>query len=205
MKFNELMKKIDEARKDEDTNLPDWLVDEDIEIGLETVKELAENDGDVSTWLQSEKDRAVTKGIETYKENTLPGIVEEKVEEKYQEEHPEETEEQKRIRELENKFEKQKKETKRESLKNLASSMLNKKELGNLTDVVPYLIGEDEATTKERVDTFAEKITEYTENRVESTTEKLAKKFGKEPGDFKETSSGDEGEEAGLKYPSMEK
>jgi membrane-bound lytic murein transglycosylase len=123
--------------------------------------------------LKSYRDQYFTKSLETWKENNLNKIVEEKVKERV----PEESEEQKQIRELKEMVENERKARKRESLKNYVISELNNEELP--LDPADYLIGEDEEQTK----TIVEKYKEAIKKDRKKTSEQLLKQNGREPAD----------------------
>jgi len=212
MKLSKLKNKIKESQNNDNQELPDWLASvdvEDIQIGVDTVEKLAEDeDGEVGKWIKSYTDRKVSKGIETYKEKTLPDLVSEKVEEKYKKEHPEETEEQKRIRKLEEEQEKQRRENKRLKLKENVNGILSENDLGNMNNVAPLLVGDDEETTKAQTERFVESVKEFASNKVQKTTEKLADKFGTSVEDLQEgetdSDSSSKSPLGGFEYPSMQ-
>lgn len=111
--------------------------------------------------LQPRLDQNFTKGLNSWKENNLSKLVDDKVKELY----PEETEEQRRIRSLEQDLENQRKEYQREKLMNKAVSHAS--EQGLPTEVVSYFIGEDEDSTMKNLETFKETYDKAVQNAVE--------------------------------------
>jgi len=123
--------------------------------------------------LQSITDQAVTRGIETFKEKTLPGLV--KAE--YDKLHPPETEDQKRLRELEIKIEQTERERVRSELKTKAIAALTQQGLPAKTaeKIVGYLVADDETATMANV----ELLTQEWSQSVTSAVEERFKKGGR--------------------------
>ncbi len=113
---------------------------------LDDVKRAVEENDEVKNWLQSEKDRHFSKGLETWKQKTLPGILDEEREKIRKELNPEETPEQKELRELREKFERAERERRRESLRNKAYKQATEK--GLPVDLLDFLVTDDEETTQ---------------------------------------------------------
>ncbi|WP_407268946.1 DUF4355 domain-containing protein [Radiobacillus sp. PE A8.2] len=111
--------------------------------------------------LQPKLDNNFTKGLETWKKNNLKKIVDEEVKKS----NPKETPEQKRIRELEDQFTSMEKEKTRESLKNKALTTLNEKKLPS--NLIDYLIGEDEESTLSNLGKFEEVFTTQLQSAVD--------------------------------------
>lgn len=91
--------------------------------------------------LQPKLDQHFTKGLETWKEKTLPGLLEEEIKKKF----PDETEEQKRLRILEDELTKERQARIKSELANKATTLATQK--GLPVDLVPYFVGQDEETT----------------------------------------------------------
>jgi len=141
-------------------------------VNLDSVKEFLEKDEDGKKYLQSQKDAAVTKGIDTFKEKTMPGLIEEQISKKF----PEETAEQKRLRQLEDDNKKFQNEVKRERLLNKAIAHATEK--GFPTKFIEKFLGEDEETTLASIDAFGEMYN----TSVSAAVETKFKENGREGG-----------------------
>jgi len=119
-------------------------------LDLERVKEYADKQEDGKKWLQSYTDNKVTKGIDTFKEKTLPGLIEAEKEKIRVELNPEETEEQKKLRKLEGDLEIEKKARLKTELLNLAIKRADEKNLPKT--FLDRFIGEDETSTIKNLD-----------------------------------------------------
>jgi hypothetical protein len=91
--------------------------------------------------LQPRLDQHFTKGLETWKEKTLPGLIDEEIKKKF----PAETEEQKRLRKLEEELEKERQARIKSELINKATTLATQK--GLPVDLVAYFVGQDEEST----------------------------------------------------------
>ncbi|MFC7442724.1 DUF4355 domain-containing protein [Laceyella putida] len=103
-------------------------------------------------WLQAEKDRAVTKGIETWKNNNLDKLVQDKLNEL----NPPETEAEKRLRKLEQELEKERNERVRESLRNKAYKQATEK--GLPVELLDFLVADTEESTMENLSTLKGRV-----------------------------------------------
>jgi hypothetical protein len=117
-------------------------------VSIDSVKEFLEKDEAGKKLLQTQKDAAVTKGIETFKEKTMPGLLEDEIKKKF----PDETAEQKRMRELETKQQKLEAEIKRKDLHNKAISLATEKKLP--IKLMEKFLGEDEDATLKNIEEF---------------------------------------------------
>jgi len=125
------------------------------------------NDSDFKSFMDSEKDKHLTKGIETFKTNNLDRIYTER----YLEEHPETDEKEiarnKRISDLETESANNKKDATRERLTNKALRMLHEKGLHDCDDFVDeFFIGIDETTTMEKITKFESMIKPQVDSQV---------------------------------------
>lgn len=91
--------------------------------------------------LQPRLDAHFTKGLETWKEKTLPTILDEEIKKKF----PGETEEQKRLRNLEEELAKERQARVKSELVNKATTLATQK--GLPVEIVSYFVGQDEDTT----------------------------------------------------------
>jgi hypothetical protein len=104
------------------------------------------NDTDFKSFLDSEKDKHLTKGIETFKKNNLQTLVDAE----YKKQHPEADPANEALREVQKELEDMKTEKLRTDLKNTGIKYATEKKLP--VDLVDYLIGSDENATKANLD-----------------------------------------------------
>lgn len=130
------------------------------QVTLEGVESFLETD-EGKRFLQPKLDKYFSKGLDTWKEKNLKKLVDEEV----RKQNPSETPEQKRIRELEEQFAALEKEKTRESLKNKALTLLNEKKLP--TNLVDFIIGQDEETTLSNLEQYEEVFTNQLQSAVE--------------------------------------
>jgi len=169
MKLSDIIAKIQKGEtltSEEITSLQNIkLLDQD------NVKDYLEKDETGKRYLQSLTDSAVTKGIATFKEKTLPGLIDEEVKKK----NPELTEDQKKIQQLATDLETMKSEAKKANLKSFAITLVTEKKIP--LKLVDFLIGSDEDSTKANVELFA---TEFT-NSLSSAVQEQFKNHGRKP------------------------
>ena len=91
--------------------------------------------------LQPRIDSHFAKGLETWKEKTLPGLIEEEIKKKF----PAETEEQKRLRKLEEELAQERQARLKSELQNKATTVATQK--GLPVEIISYFVGQDEDTT----------------------------------------------------------
>lgn len=91
--------------------------------------------------LQPKLDSHFTKGLETWKEKTLPSLIEDEIKKKF----PGETEEEKRLRILEEELAKERQARVRSELHNKAATLATQK--GLPVELVAYFVGQDEDST----------------------------------------------------------
>lgn len=138
---------------------------------LDGIKNFLEQDEEGKKWFQSEKDRAVSKGIETWKTNNL-----EKLKQEIKNElNPPKTETEKRLAALEQELEQERKSRLRESLRNTAYRQATEK--GLPVELLDYLIGEDEASTLANLSTL-EKVWEDEKKKL---VDQQFRQNGREP------------------------
>jgi len=160
----DLIKLIDTLKDDDD-------VDESVK-GSELVKKFSGleafkgkmNDADFKSYMDSEKDKHLTKGIETFKTNNLSALIDIEVKKKYPTKDPNEL----AMENMKAEMEKMKTESARKDLKTNAMKQLSDKKLP--TDLVDYFIGADEATTTENLTKFE---TMFNAGVTSSVAEKL--------------------------------
>lgn len=91
--------------------------------------------------LQPRLDAHFTKGLETWKEKTLPSLLDEEIKKKF----PGETEEQKRLRKLEEELAQERQARLKSELINKATTLATQK--GLPAELVAYFVGQDEDST----------------------------------------------------------
>ena len=142
-------------------------------VDLDTVKDAVKNDKEVEKWLLSEKDSAVTKGIEGWKEKSLPGEIKSAEEKLRLELSPQETEDQKKVRELLESHTTLKSELAKEKMLAVAKDKLS--ELGLSHSLAKHFVGETEESTIENINSLG---TEYNEG-IKTAVEKEFKANGR--------------------------
>lgn len=111
------------------------------------------SDTNVQSWLDSEKDKHSNKSLETWKANNLQKLIDEEIAKRYPEEDPKD----KAVRDLQKRLEDMENEKTRQKLINLA---LKEGKDAVPSELIPFLIGEDEAATAGNVKTFKEALDE---------------------------------------------
>ncbi|HBJ2612308.1 TPA: DUF4355 domain-containing protein [Clostridium botulinum] len=155
--------------------------------GLEVFKQKINTDKDFKSFIDSLKDTHLSKGLDTWKQNNLQSLIDEKIKELYPEEDPKDTELVKLKQEMEN----MKKETLRKELTNKALKKMTDE--GLPTDLVDFLVGADEDSTVKNIDLFKEKFTD----KLETTVKERLKDNSYTP------PSGDSNPEGGLDFISV--
>jgi len=115
--------------------------------GLEAFKSRI-NEADFKSFMDSEKDKHLTKGLETFKTNNLTALVDAEVKKKFPTKDPNEL----AMENMKAEMEKMKTEASRKDLKTNAMKILSDKKLP--TDLIDYFIGADEATTTDNLTKF---------------------------------------------------
>lgn len=134
------------------------------EITLEDFKKAIADNKEIRGYYTSEKDRAVTKGIETFKSNNLQKLIDEELKKKSNEGLSEEAIQ---LKELQAKFEALEKEKTRSELKGKYTKLLSEKGLS--TELVDFVFNEDEEIFNSNVD----KINSIIENSINSKTNEI--------------------------------
>lgn len=149
-------------------------------ITREFIEQLAQDEV-FQKWLQSEKDRHFSKGLETWKENNLSSIVEEEIKKRY----PEETEEQRQLRELKTQLEQLQRERQREAIRNQAYKQASEK--GLPLELLDFFVADDEEKTSANLEVF-EKVWNAA---VQAQVNQMFKANGREPHRSSEPSQND--------------
>ncbi len=154
MTLEEVKKFIDENKDDKEVQnyIRGFITADRVENFL--------NGEDGKKVLQPRMDKYFTKGLDTWKENNLPKLVDEKIKELYPEEDPKDLE----LKKLRQEMEEMKREAELEKLRNQALKIATEKNLP--TDMVDFFIGENEETTLNNLEIFEKTFTENLESKV---------------------------------------
>ena len=120
-------------------------------VNVEGVQTFFTQNEDGKRWLDSERDKHLNKGLDTWKANNLQKEIDKKIHELY----PEETEEKKQLRELNAKIETMELEKQREVLKNKALTIAADKKL-LINKIVDLFISDNEEATVANIGRFEE-------------------------------------------------
>ena len=175
MSFEEVKQYIEENKNSEELKV--YLQ------GLTTVegvqKFLGENENG-KRFLDSEKDKHLTKGLDTWKANNMQKEIDKKISALY----PEENEEKKQLRELNAKIEKMEFEKQREVLKNRALTVVTEKKLP-VSNIIDLVLGKDEESTLENIgrieSIFSTSVQSAVEERLKSNSYTPPKNNEQEP------------------------
>jgi hypothetical protein len=124
----------------------------------------------VNEWLESEAgrkfiqplfDKKITQAIGTYKENTLPKLVEQEISSRF----PAETPEQKQLRALQEKLDKMESTTQREKLLNQA--IIEGNNMGISPNITKYVLGNSIEETRLNLMTVQNEINSIVQKEVE--------------------------------------
>lgn len=131
-------------------------------LSIDTVKEYLNTNNDGKLFMQSLIDSKITKAIETYKNNSVPKLIDEEINKRF----PAETAEMKKIKELESKYNASILEANKIKLKNIG---LTTAQANNIPiEFVDYLIGDDEESTVSNVSKFKDIFNLAVESQVNS-------------------------------------
>lgn len=133
-------------------------------ITLEDFKKVIADNKEIKGYYASEKDRAVTKGIETFKSNNLQKLIDEELKKKSNEGLSEEAIQ---LKELQAKFEALEKEKTRSELKGKYTKLLTEKGLNS--ELVDFVFNEDEQIFNSNVD----KINNILQKSINSKTNEI--------------------------------
>ncbi|MBK5242055.1 DUF4355 domain-containing protein [Clostridium sp.] len=120
-------------------------------VSVEGVKKYLSENEDGRKWLDSERDKHLSKGLDTWKTNNFQKEIDRRITELY----PAETDEKKQLRELNLKIEKMESEKQREVLKNKALTIASEKKLP-INQIIDLVIAGDEETTVSNINKFEE-------------------------------------------------
>jgi len=120
-------------------------------VNVEGVQTFFTQNEDGKKWLDSERDKHLNKGLDTWKSNNLQKEIDKKIHELY----PEETDDKKQLRELNAKIETMELEKQREVFKNKALTIAADKKLP-INNIVDLFISDNEEATIANIGRFEE-------------------------------------------------
>ncbi|WP_346879021.1 capsid assembly scaffolding protein Gp46 family protein [Clostridium sp. UBA7791] len=170
MKKNELLKLI-ESLEDEAEVLDTLKEHEEIkslakdfnvnEIALEDFTKLLQENPTIKGYWTSEKDRAVSKGVNTFKENNLQKLIDEAIKSKSNEGK---TPEQIALEEIQKKYEAMEKQMKMKDLESKYKDTLSEKGLD--TRLMKFILSENEEDITKNIEFFTDIISSNTNLKV---------------------------------------
>lgn len=164
MKKDELLKKLENIADDAEINQEDlgFAKSKGInDITLDEFKNVLEQNEKINGYYQSTLDSKVSKGINTFKEKTLPSLIEEEVKKRTDTNL---TPEQKRLKELEDQINQMTQEKQyNEKLKTNASKLKEKK---LSTDLAKYINTDEDITFFETL--FNEEVQSAVQSKIKS-------------------------------------
>lgn len=166
----ELLEKLNEIGDDQDINeiiqgIEDFAKSSTMDftkMTLEDFKKVITDNKEIKGYYTSEKDRAVTKGIKSYEENTLPKKIDEELKKKSNDGL---TEDQIALRELQAKFEQLEKEKIRVEKTNSYTKILTEK--GLKADILDFVFDENEELFNSKLDTLTKIINASVESGID--------------------------------------
>ena len=120
-------------------------------VCVEGVQKFLNENEEGKRFLDSERDKHLNKGLDTWKSNNLQKEIDKKILELY----PEETPDKKQLRELIVKIEKMESEKQKEVLKNKALTIAAEKKLP-INKIIDFVLGSDEESTVSNIGRFEE-------------------------------------------------
>lgn len=118
-------------------------------LTLDAFKSKLESDPNFKSFMDSEKDKHLQKGIDTFKTNNLQKLVDEEYKKQHPEADPKDTE----MAELKRKIEQMEKEKQKDKSINKALKFATEKKLP--AELVDFVVSEDEATTMANLEKLA--------------------------------------------------
>ncbi|SDL24463.1 DUF4355 domain-containing protein [Natronincola ferrireducens] len=128
------------------------------------VQEFLEVNPEAKSWMDSIKDKHLSKGLETWKSNNLENLISEEIKTRF----PEKDEKEVEVEKLRSEIEQMKQEKLRESLTNKAIKIATEKNLP--VELVDFFIGKDEEMTASNLqaleNTFSQSVQKMVETRL---------------------------------------
>ena len=166
---SELLEKLEDIADDADINEAIQGIEglakpfDVTSIGLEDFKKVLENNKEVKAYYQSALDSGIGKGVATFKSETLPGIIEEELKKAN---NKKKTPEQLELEELKAKFEALEKEKAKADMTTKYTKVLTEKGLN--TDLINFVLGENDETTTQNIESIEKIINGAVDNGVKN-------------------------------------
>jgi hypothetical protein len=172
MTFEEVKQFLEQNKDSEEVQ--EYLQGFRTEPSVEEILAKFESDESLQKWLESEKDKHFSKGLETFKQKTMPKIIEDEIRKRTTGKDEKDLQ----LDSLKAEIEKIKRDKLRESLKNEAFKFANENKLPS--DLIDYFIAieseDDEEGTKSKESTLSNlnRLKEvWTNHLQESVTERM--------------------------------
>lgn len=130
-------------------------------VSVQEVQQMLVENEELKKFFDSEKDKHFSKGLETWKQKTLPKLIDEEIKKRFPEADPKDV----KLKELEAKIQQMEQEKQRELLKNKALTLATEKKLP--IQLIDFLIDQDEETTLQNLTTFEEVWTSHLQTLVD--------------------------------------
>lgn len=132
-------------------------------LSLEEFKNQLETNKEIKAYYQSSLDSGIGKGVASFKEKTLPKILEEEIKKAN---NKNKTPEQLKIEELEQKLAQIEKDKTRAEMSSKYSRVLNEKGLSS--DLLEFILGADDETTEKNIETLSNIINSNVSEKVKA-------------------------------------
>ena len=130
-------------------------------VSVQEVQQMLAENEELKKFFDSEKDKHFSKGLETWKQKTLPKLIEEEIAKRFPQADPKDL----KLKELEAKIAQMEQEKLREALKNKALTLASEKKLP--IQLIDYFVGNDEESTLQNLSTFEEVLTSHLQTLVD--------------------------------------
>ena len=151
-------------------------------VTVDRIKSLVSEDKDIKGFMDSEKDKHASKSLETWKQNNLEKVLEEKIKERFPQADPKDVE----LNKLKAEFEAMKQESVRKELTNKALKFAQEKKLPS--DLIDFVVADDEESTNKNL----EKLTAIFSSHDEEIKKQFASDNSYTPPNNKGNVGGDE-------------
>ncbi|HHX62461.1 MAG TPA: DUF4355 domain-containing protein [Epulopiscium sp.] len=158
MDFKEVKDYIEQNKETEDVKS---YLQEFSPLTVEGVKDYLNTNQEGKSWLDSIKDKHLSKGLETWKTNNIENLIGEEVKRRF----PEKDEKDIEVEKLRSEVQKMQLEKQREVLTNKAMKIANEKHLP--INLVDFFIGENEENTTKNLSVLEEIFSKSVQSEVE--------------------------------------
>lgn len=160
MNIEDIKKFIDENKEDEQVQqFIEGLQVKDT-IDVQRIEKLTQDDDEIRAWFDSQRDKHSSKALETWKQNHLDKLVDEKMKELNPDKSPEQIE----LERIKQELDDMKNQKLKEELKNKALTVATEKSIP--TNLVDFFLGQDEESTTQNLATFEEAMQSYVNEQV---------------------------------------